>query len=77
MNTDNIKIPENLMNNVEKKLRKHVKDKKKKIYKRIIAAVLSLAIILPASAYAYDKYYKDIIFEQEIDLARQNNNITK
>lgn len=77
MNTDNIKIPEDLMNNVEKKLRKHVENKKKKIYKRIIAAVLSLAIIIPASAYAYDKYYKDIIFEQEIDLARQNNNITK
>ncbi|WP_282804316.1 DUF4179 domain-containing protein [Clostridium tetani] len=77
MNTDNIKVPENLMNNVEKELRKHVKDKKKTIYKRIIAAVLSLATIIPASVYAYDKYYKDIIFEQEIDLARQNNNVTK
>ena len=76
MNIDNIKIPEDLMDNVEKKLRKHVINKKKNTYKSIIAAIL-IAIILPISAYAYDKYYKDIMFEQEIDLARQNNNITK
>lgn len=77
MNIDNIKIPEDLMDNVEKKLRKYVINKKKNRYKSIIAAILTLAIILPVSAYAYDKYYKNIMFEQEIDLARQNNNITK
>ena len=77
MNTDNIKVPENLMDNVEKKLREHVENKKKRVHKYVVAAVLTLAFILPVSVYAYNKYYKDILFEQEIDLARQNNNTIK
>jgi len=71
-------IPEDLMNNVEKNLRKHIKDKKRKkhIYKAA-AAIISLFIILPGSALAVAKYNNSILYSQEIDLARENKNITE
>ncbi|AWI06405.1 DUF4179 domain-containing protein [Clostridium drakei] len=70
-------IPEKLMENVETKLRKHVEYKKKKLHFYASAAILILAIMLPISVFAYSKYYNNIPFKQEIDLARQNNNVSK
>lgn len=74
----NYNIPDDLMNNVEKNLRKHVKNKmrRKYIYKAT-AAVISLLTILPASALAFTKYNSSIQYKQEIDLARKNKNITE
>lgn len=74
----NTNIPDNLMANVEKNLRKHVKDKRRKKYiLKSVAATISLLIILPASTFAFAKYNDSIQYKQEIDLARENNNITE
>ncbi|EET85897.1 conserved hypothetical protein [Clostridium carboxidivorans P7] len=75
MNINN--VPEKLMENVENKLRKHVENKKKKLHFYASAAILIIAIMLPISVFAYSKYYNNIPFKQEIDLARQNNNVSK
>lgn len=74
----NYNIPNDLMNNVEKNLRKHVKNKTRKrhIYKTV-AAIISLLVILPASTLAFAKYNSSIQYKQEIDLARKNKNITE
>ncbi len=74
----NYNIPDDLMNNVEKNLRKHIKNKtrKKYIYK-MTAAIISLLTILPASTLAFAKYNSSIQHKQEIDLARKNKNITE
>lgn len=77
MSIDKIEVPKDLMKNVENRLRKHVENKKKRLRIYAVAAAVSMALILPVSAYAYNKYYNEIPFKQEIDLARQNNNITK
>jgi hypothetical protein len=74
----NNNIPHDLMNNVEKKLRTHIKDRRKKRHIRnVVAAGIALLIILPASTFAYAQYNDSIIFKQEIDLARENKNITE
>lgn len=77
MSIDNIKVPEDLMTNIEKKLRSHVKSKKKRrnLYAASIAIVLALGI--PVSTLAYNSYINTIPYKQEVDLARQNNMTTK
>lgn len=72
----NTNIPNNLMDNVEKKLRKHIKAKRKRnyIYK---AAVIASLVILPTSTFAYAKFNNSIPYAQEINLARENKNITE
>jgi hypothetical protein len=77
MSINNSNIPEDLMKNVECKLRKYVKNKKKKLHLYASVAVLIIAVMLPVSVIAYSKYYDNIPFKQEIDLARQNNNVSK
>lgn len=72
----NANIPNDLMDNVERRLRKHVKNKRKNLH-RIAAVLIGCAVILPTSAIAYAKYIDSIPNKQEIDLARQHNNITK
>ena len=72
----NTNIPDNLMDNVERKLRKHVKNKRKNLH-RAAAVLIGCAVILPTSVFAYAKYIDSIPYKQEIDLARQHNNITK
>ncbi|MFL0249568.1 DUF4179 domain-containing protein [Clostridium neuense] len=72
----NTNIPDDLMDNVERKLRKHVKNRRKNLH-RAVAALVGCAVILPTSAFAYAKYIDSIPYKQEIDLARQHNNITK
>jgi hypothetical protein len=74
----NTNIPDTLMTNVETKLRKHVKDKRKKryIHKALTAAIL-VFVLLPGSAFAFAQYNSSILYKQEIDLARKNNNITE
>lgn len=72
----NTNIPNDLMDNVERKLRKHVKNKRKKLH-MAAAALIGCAVILPTSAFAYAQYTDSIPYKQEIDLARQHNNITK
>lgn len=72
----NTNIPDDLMDNVERKLRKHVKNKRKNLH-RAAAALIGCAVILPTSAFAYAQYTDSIPYKQEIDLARQHNNITK
>lgn len=72
----NTNIPNDLMDNVERRLRSHVKNKKKHIYKAA-AAVIGCGIILPTSVFAYANYTDGISYKQEIDLARQHNNISK
>lgn len=74
----NYNIPDDLMDNVEKKLRKHVENKTRKKYiHKVAAAVISLLIILPTSTLAFAKYNSSIQYKQEIDLARKNKNITE
>lgn len=77
MNINDINVPDNLMSNVEKKLRNHmkVKDKRRNIFTALL--VIVLALITPASVLAYRNYVKNIPYSQEIDLARQKNAITK
>jgi|GEM_PF-2924687 len=72
----NTNIPDDLMDNVERKLRKHVKNKRKNLH-RAAAVLIGCAVILPTSAFAYAKYTDSIPYKQEVDLARQHNNITK
>ncbi|KOF57588.1 MULTISPECIES: DUF4179 domain-containing protein [Clostridium] len=72
----NTNIPDDLMDNVERKLRKHVKNKRKKLH-MAAAALIGCGIILPTSVFAYAQYTDSIPYKQEIDLARQHNNITK
>lgn len=72
----NTNIPDDLMDNVERKLRKHVKNKRKKLH-MAAAALIGCAVILPTSAFAYAQYTDSVPYKQEIDLARQHNNITK
>lgn len=74
----NTNIPDDLMDNVERRLRKHVKDKsKKKHVYRAAAVIIGFLVILPISAFAYTQYNDSVPCKQEIDLARENNNITK
>ncbi len=77
MNVNDTRVPENLMLNVENKLRNHVQRKKRKksLYAASIALVLALGV--PASTLAYNNYIKSIPYKQEVDLARQNNMTTK
>lgn len=72
----NTNIPDNLMDNVERKLRKHVKNRRKNLH-RAAAALIGCAVILPTSVFAYAQYTDSIPYKQEVDLARQHNNITK
>lgn len=72
----NTNIPDDLMDNVERKLRKHVKNKRKNLH-RAAAVLVGCAVILPTSAIAYAKYIDSIPNKQEIDLAREHNNISK
>lgn len=74
----NYNIPDNLMDNVEKNLRKHVENRKRKKHIHIAAAaIVSLLIILPISTLALAHYNNSILYKQEIDLARENKNITE
>jgi len=75
----NTNIPDNLMTNVEKALRKHIKDKQRKrhIYKATVTAAIIFLVILPGSVFAYAQYNNSIVYEKEIDLARENKNITE
>jgi hypothetical protein len=77
MSINDINVPDNLMSNVENKLRNHIQAKKKRrgIYAASIALILALGI--PASALAYNNYINSIPYSQEVDLARQNNTATK
>ncbi|URZ05241.1 DUF4179 domain-containing protein [Clostridium felsineum] len=71
-------IPENLMDNVEKSLIKHVKnkDKKRHMYK-VVSVIISFLVILPAATFAYSNYNDNVLYKQSIDLARKNNDVTK
>lgn len=74
----NTNIPDNLMDNVEKSLRKHIKDKRKKRYiHKAVAVAIIVLVLLPGSAIAFAQYNSSIFYKQEIDLARENNNITE
>ena len=71
-------IPDNLMDNVELNLRTHIKNKKRKNHThRAVAAAIALLIILPGSTFAFAQYNDSIPYKQEIDLARENKNITE
>lgn len=56
MNINDVKIPDNLMENLEKKLRVHAQKKKKK---RNMYALLSIiaVFILPSAVFAYNSYF--------------------
>ncbi|WP_234122791.1 DUF4179 domain-containing protein [Clostridium hydrogenum] len=74
----NTNIPDDLMDNVERRLRKHVKDKsKKKHVYRAAAVIIGFLVILPVSAFAYTQYNDSILYKQSIDLAIENNDFTK
>lgn len=77
MNINDSMIPEELMNNVEGKLRKHLqqKNKKRKIYS--IAFAITFALIVPTSVLAYNNHVKSIPYKQEIDLAREHKDTYK
>ncbi len=71
-------IPDSLMDNVELNLRTHIKNKRRKSHAhKAIAAVITLLIILPGSTFAFAEYNNSILYKQEIDLARENKNITE
>lgn len=74
----NYNIPNDLMDNVEKNLRRHVENKnRKKYFYKATAAVIALLILLPTSTVTFAKYNNSIRYKQEIDLARENKNITE
>lgn len=77
MSVNDIKMPDNIMDNVEKKLRTHINAKKKRRNLYAASLALILALGLPASVLAYNNYVKNVPYIQEIDLARQNNTISK
>ncbi len=56
MNINDVKIPDNLMDNLENRLRVHVQKKKKK---RTMYALISIVavLILPSAVYAYNSYF--------------------
>jgi hypothetical protein len=72
-----IDIPNNLMDNVENRLRQHIKDKRKKRYIHNAVAAIALLVILPTSTLVFAQYNDSIPYKQEIDLARENKNITE
>jgi hypothetical protein len=72
-----IDIPNNLMDNVENRLKQHIKDKRKKRYIHNAVAAIALLVILPTSTLVFAQYNDSIPYKQEIDLARENKNITE
>ncbi|HEY5561564.1 MAG TPA: DUF4179 domain-containing protein [Clostridiaceae bacterium] len=75
MNANN---PKDLMDNVERNLRKHIKDKIRKSYlNKIVGSAIVLLIIIPGSTFVYAQYNGSIIYKQEVDLAREHKNITE
>lgn len=77
MNINDIKLPENLMENVEKRLKSHIDTKKKKRTIYASAAAVMLALIIPASIYAYNNFIVNVPYKQEVDLVRANKDMTK
>lgn len=77
MNVDDIKLPENLMENVEKRLKSHIEAKKKKRTIYASAAAVMLALIIPVSIYAYNNFIVNVPYKQEVDLARANKDMTQ
>lgn len=77
VNFDDIKLPENLMENVEKRLKSHIETKKKKRTIYALAAAVMLTLIIPISVYAYNNFIVNVPYKQEVDLARANKDMTK
>lgn len=77
MNIDDIKVPENLMENVEKKLKNHLDDKKKKRKIYASAALVVFALFIPISAFAYNNLVVNVPYKQEVEAVRGNDDMTK
>lgn len=56
MNINDVKIPDNLMENLEKRLRVHVQKKKKRRNMYVLMSIIAI-LIVPSAVFAYNSYF--------------------